>query len=193
MIIDSVSSALKNNKDSFYYCGIEISKNDFSITEFSEICDKINDLKHYIDREKCLSEVKEDISVIGVQSLRKGLNIICEVKKNKYFFSLYDSNCKEITPLKKDMFFMFNNYIYSLLSCQMNRTAVLYKKGIVSGNRESTTLIKNSYMLITFQNYKQNIEKLSNCFYHTYELEFINGYNDYILSDEQLKNALIER
>lgn len=42
MILPNNTFVLRNIKDSFYYNGIEISKENFSIEEFAKVCDKIN-------------------------------------------------------------------------------------------------------------------------------------------------------
>ena len=77
--------------------------------------------------------------------------------------------------------------MYSL-AFELNKTARLISKNIIN-----CTLIKDTIMLHTFENYIETIEKSGNSFQYTYELEFINGYKEYILTDEELKKSIIER
>jgi len=77
--------------------------------------------------------------------------------------------------------------MYSL-AFELNKTANLISKNLIN-----CTLIKDTVMLHTFENYIETLKKSGNNFQNTYELEFINGYKEYILTDEQLKQSLIER
>lgn len=77
--------------------------------------------------------------------------------------------------------------MYSL-AFELNKTANFISKNLIN-----CTLIKDTVMLHTFENYIDTIEKSGNSFQNTYELEFINGYKEYILTDEQLKQSLVER
>lgn len=45
MILPNNVAILRNIKDSFYYNGIEISKENFNIQEFAKVCSKVNDIK----------------------------------------------------------------------------------------------------------------------------------------------------
>ena len=55
MILPTNASILRNIRDSFYYNGIEISKENFSIEEFAKVCSKVNDIKGQLRQEKVLS------------------------------------------------------------------------------------------------------------------------------------------
>ena len=91
MILPNNTSVLKNIKDSFYYNGIEISKENFSIEEFAKVCDKINDFKHQIRQEKVLNDIREKYVVLGASYLaRQNVLLICKINQNKVYFGLYD-------------------------------------------------------------------------------------------------------
>ena len=66
MILPNNVAILRNIKDSFYYNGIEISKENFNIQEFSKVCSKVNDIKGQLRQEKALNNYainsKEDIT-----------------------------------------------------------------------------------------------------------------------------------
>ena len=94
----------------------------------------------------------------------------------------------KILPLTKNNFKNLNNKTLFSLSHNLNTTAVFILKGEIE-----KTLIKDTVMLHTFENYIETLKKSGNNFQNTYELEFINGYKEYILTDEQLKQSLIER
>ena len=74
------------------------------------------------------------------------------------------------------------------IAYEMNMTAKFILRGVVQ-----KTTVKNTVMLHSFENYIETIEKSGNSFQNTYELEFINGYKEYILTDEELKKSIIER
>lgn len=191
MIIPGIASALLNIGDNFYYCGIEISKNSFDVTEFSKVCAIINNLKHQLSSEnaKNLSSVRNSTEVISVVPLGKKHRLLVSVNKNKTFVGLYNKGSKEIEPINKEILRLFTNDLFSLVSYKMETIAARYSKGISTSGCD----VKNFQELTSFSLYKSRIEKLSTCFYHTYELEFINGYKDYILTDEQLKCSLEEK
>lgn len=189
MILPNNTSVLRNIKDSFYYNGIEISKENFSIEEFALVCDKINDFKHQLRQEKALNDVRKNHPVIGViYSIKSNLNLLCSINHNNIYFGLYDNTLCRIIPLSKNCFKDLGDDDIFSLSHNLNKTATFILKGEIN-----KTLIKDTVMLHTFENYIETIEKSGNSFQNTYELEFINGYKEYILTDEQLKQSLIER
>ena len=59
IVLPNNTSILHNIKDSFYYNGIEISKENFNIQEFAKVCSKINDIKGQLRQEKTLNEIKQ--------------------------------------------------------------------------------------------------------------------------------------
>lgn len=189
MILPNNTSVLRNIKDSFYYNGIEISKENFSIEEFALVCSKINDFKHQLRQEKALNDVRKNHPVIGViYSIKSNLNLLCSINHNNIYFGLYDNTLCRIIPLSKNCFKDLGDDDIFSLSHNLNKTATFILKGEIN-----KTLIKDTVMLHTFENYIDTIEKSGNSFQNTYELEFINGYKEYILTDEQLKQSLIER
>ena len=189
MILPNNASILRNIKDSFYYNGIEISKENFSIEEFAIVCDKINDFKHQLRQEKALNDVRKNHIIIGViYSIKSNLNLLCQIDNNNIYFGLYNNRLCCITPLTKDCFKDLNDDDIFSLSHNLNKTAIFISKGEID-----RTLIKDTVMLYTFENYIDTIEKSGNSFQNTYELEFVSGYKEYILTDEQLKQSLIER
>ena len=180
MILPNNTSILRNIKDSFYYNGIEISKKNFSIEEFAKVCDKINDFKHQLREEKTLNEIRKNHPVIGRIYLESSdTYLLCKINRQSIYFGLYNENTGKIFQLSKDIF---------RLSFELNKMAKLISKEIIQ-----TTTIKNATVLYTFENYIETIEKSGNSFQNTYELEFINGYKEYILTDEELKKSIIER
>jgi hypothetical protein len=108
---------------------------------------------------------------------------------NKLFLGLYNTEVNEIVPLTKNILQDINDDIVILLAHRMGVAANRFFKGIF----DSGNAIKNSIVNTSFENYKIQIEKSGRAFYHTYELEFINGYKDFILSDEQLKQSIVEK
>lgn len=190
MIIPSTEKILKNTKNNFYYCGVEISKNNFDITEFAEICNKINDLKHQLYEERSLEIVRSNYKIINKTHLYSNYYVFISVYKDKCFLGLYNDKLKCIEQLTKDTLSLFTDNNYLIISRQMGIISNQIIKGIESNKNTVICRIKNHNELITFTNYQQNIEKLSNCFYRTEELEFINGYDQYILTDYELKEAL---
>lgn len=189
MILPNNTSVLRNIKDSFYYNGIEISKENFSIEEFAKVCSKINDFKHQLREEKALNEIRENHIVIGVSyTAQSEIYLLCKVSENNIYFGLYNNKQNKILPLTKNNFKNLNNKTLFSLSHNLNTTAVFILKGEIE-----KTLIKDTVMLHTFENYIETLKKSGNNFQNTYELEFINGYKEYILTDEQLKQSLIER
>lgn len=189
MILPNNTSVLRNIKDSFYYNGIEISKENFSIEEFALVCDKINDFKFQIRQEKALNDIRKKCVVCGISyTAQSEIYLLCEVSKNNIYFGLYNNKQNKILPLTKNNFKSLNNKTLFSLSHNLNTTAVFISKGEIN-----KTLIKDTVMLHTFENYIDTIEKSGNSFQNTYELEFINGYKEYILTDEELKKSIIER
>lgn len=189
MILPNNTSILKNIKDSFYYNGIEISKENFSIEEFALVCDKINDFKHQLRQEKALNDIREKYEVLDAIYLAKNnIYFVCEVKNNKIFFGFYDKSICRIIPITQKIFHNLTDNDMFLISKALNKTAKFISKGVVQ-----KTTVKDTVMLHTFENYIETIEKSGNSFQNTYELEFINGYKEYILTDEELKKSIIER
>ena len=189
MILPNNTSILRNIRDSFYYNGIEISKENFNIEEFALVCDKINDFKHQLREEKILNEVRKKCVVLGVSyTSQSEIYLLCKVDKNNIYFGLYNNKQNKITPLTKDNFKNLNNKTLFSLSHNLNTTAVFILKSEID-----RTLIKDTVMLHTFENYIDTIEKSGNSFQNTYELEFVSGYKEYILTDEELKKSIVER
>ena len=189
MILPNNTSVLRNIKDSFYYNGIEISKENFGIEEFALVCDKINDFKHQLREEKVLNDIRKNHPLIGViYSIKSNLNLLCSINHNNIYFGLYDNTLCRIIPLSKNCFKDLGDDDIFSLSHNLNKTATFISKGEIN-----KTLIKDTVMLHTFENYIDTIEKSGNSFQNTYELEFINGYKEYILTDEELKKSIIER
>lgn len=189
MILPNNTSILRNIKDSFYYNGIEISKKNFSIEEFAKVCDKINDFKHQLREEKTLNEIRKNHPVIGRIYLESSdTYLLCKINRQSIYFGLYNENTGKIFQLSKEIFYHIHDEDIFRLSFELNKMAKLISKEIIQ-----TTTIKNATVLYTFENYIETIEKSGNSFQNTYELEFINGYKEYILTDEQLKQSLIER
>lgn len=190
MILPNNVAILRNIKDSFYYNGIEISKENFNIQEFSKVCSKVNDIKGQLRQEKALNNIKQDYTVIGYAELshHSYIYLLCKVNKENIYFGLYDNYKKQIIPLQKEIISEINDRDMYSLAFELNKTANLISKNLIN-----CTLIKDTVMLHTFENYIKLIEKSGNSFQNTYELEFINGYKEYILTDEQLKQSLIER
>ncbi len=194
MILKSTAKALQNICDNFYYCGVEISKDNFNVTEFADVCSKINDLKHQLYEEKNLEKARSNVEIIGTFFLCENEDLVCSVNKNKCFLGIYNKQNKDIVPITKDLLPYFTGNIMVDLAHQMNRIANLYFQGVVTASKTGyVTIITDRQKLTAFHNYRHHVEKMSNCFYHTYEVEFVNGYKDYIVSDEQLKDSLIER
>ena len=189
MILPNNTSILRNIKDSFYYNGIEISKKNFSIEEFAKVCDKINDFKHQIREEKTLNEIRKNHPVIGRIYLESSdTYLLCKINRQSIYFGLYNENTGKIFQLSKEIFYHIHDEDIFRLSFELNKMAKLISKEIIQ-----TTTIKNATVLYTFENYIETIEKSGNSFQNTYELEFINGYKEYILTDEELKKSIIER
>ena len=189
MILPNNVSILRNIKDSFYYNGIEISKENFDIREFAKVCDRINDIKGQLKQEKSLSGIKQNHTVISViYSIKTNTGLLCKIDKNNVYFGIYDNQLNRIIPLTKDYFLKITDDDIYYLAHNLNKTAIFIDKGEIE-----KTLIKDSTMLYTFENYINTIEKSGVSFQNTYELEFINGYKEYILTDEQLKQSLVER
>ena len=190
MILPNNTSILRNIKDSFYYNGIEISKENFSIEEFAKVCSKVNDIKGQLRQEKVLSNIRQNHTVIGYIKLShySYIYLLCKVNKEHIYFGLYDNNKKQIIPLQKEIISNSNDRDIYSLAFELNKTARLISKNIIN-----CTLIKDTVMLHTFENYIETIEKSRNSFQNTYELEFVNGYKEYILTDEQLKKSIIEK
>lgn len=109
MILSSTASALLNTKSSFYYCGVEISKDNFDITEFSKICNTINELKNQMSSEnaKALSFVKSRTEIIGSSPITKEYDAIVSVFKDRVFVGIYNKESKTIEPLTKDILTFF--------------------------------------------------------------------------------------
>lgn len=189
MILPSTCNVLHNIQNSFYYNGIEISKKNFDITEFALVCSKINDLKEQIQQEKFIHNLstKSIISEIVIDRNDK-TSLLCKYNNAEYYFGLYNNRKKEIIPLTKELFNNISDNKIYLLSNELNITAKLVLKNVIS-----ETKIKDKMKIISFDNYISNIKNLSNSFQYTYELEFINGYKEYLLTNEELKNAIIER
>lgn len=190
MFLPDNEKSLRNIEDSFYYCGIEVSKKQFDISEFALVCKRINDLKHILYTEKYLSILKKDYEIISEIPLYNTTSCICSVYKEKCFISLYDEEKKEIKAFTKEDLLYFKTDFYNDLSNQMNKTAKRAQNRIIPIKQNTATSILNISKYISFQNYKHNIESLSICFYKTEDLEFIKGYKDYISTDEQLSEAL---
>lgn len=189
MILPNNTSILRNIKDSFYYNGIEISKENFSIEEFAKVCDKINDFKHQLREEKTLNEIRKNHPVIGRIYLESSdTYLLCKINRQSIYFGLYNENTGKIFQLSKEIFYHIHDEDIFRLSFELNKTSKLISKGIIQ-----ITTIKNPTVLYTFENYIETIEKSGNSFQNTYELEFINGYKEYILTDEELKKSIIER
>ena len=190
MILPNNVSTLRNIKDSYYYNGIEISKENFDIREFAKVCSKVNDIKYQLQQEKVLNNIRQQYSVIGFVNLTENGNIrlLCMTDKNHTYFGLYNMIENKVIPLTKNILKHITDQNIYLLSYNLNKTARLIQKGEI----EKTT-IKDSTILHIFENYIDTIEKSGNSFQYTYELEFINGYKEYILTDEQLKDSLVER
>ena len=189
MVLPNNASILRNIRDSFYYNGIEISKENFSIEEFALVCDKINDFKHQLREEKTLNEIRKNYIILGLSyTSQSEIYLLCKVDKNNIYFGLYNNKQNKITPLTKNNFKSLNNKTLFSLSHNLNTTAVFISKGEID-----KTLIKDTIMLHTFENYINTIEKSKVSFQNTYELEFVNGYKEYILTDEELKKSIIER
>lgn len=189
MILPNNTSILRNIKDSFYYNGIEISKKNFSIEEFAKVCDKINDFKHQLREEKTLNEIRKNHPVIGRIYLESSdTYLLCKINRQSIYFGLYNENTGKIFQLSKEIFYHIHDEDIFRLSFELNKMAKLISKEIIQ-----TTTIKNATVLYTFENYIETIEKSGNSFQNTYELEFINGYKEYILTDEELKKSIIER
>ena len=197
MILANTASVLLNKESSFYYCGIEISKDNFDIKEFVSICDRINDLKHNLFEEKNLSSARKDAEILGAVYLNDQYDCVCNVYKEKVFLGLYNTQRKEIVPVTNEVLKYFTDGMFAHLSYELNKTSKLAQKEVlkpsVSGVYSLLKPVKDKLKVIAFNNYKQHVEKLSSCFYHTYELEFVNGYRDYVLTDEQLKHSLEEK
>ena len=192
MIIPGASSALKNVESNFYYNGLEISKINFDITEFAKICDIINDLKYQLSRERNLEEVREKYKVLIKTPLYQGRSLFTSAYKEKCFSTMYNNAQKSIDALTKEDFLYFTEDLFLLIAQQMDTLALQAKSGIVLPKNDIISKIKKRSEILIFTNYQHNIEQLTNCFYRTSELEFINGFEDYIYTDEQLKNALTE-
>ena len=192
MIIYSTNAVLQNIEDNFYYCGIEISKNQFNITDFSKICNKINDLKYQIYQEKAINNLKIDNILMDRISIFKDTDLYILVEKDKLFITIYNKERNEIEPLSKKVFNLFNDRLFINIAYKINKTASQYTRNMINKHDNIITNKNFDKNLIKILNYQENIEKLSNCFYHTYELEFINGYKDYIFTDEELNNSLKE-
>ena len=189
MILPTNTSILRNIRDSFYYNGIEISKENFSIEEFALVCDKINDFKHQLREEKTLNEIRKNHAVVGRIYLElSDTYLLCKINKQNIYFGLYNENTKRIIPLSKEIFHHLYDEDMFRLSFELNKTAKLISRGIIQ-----ITSIKNSTVLYTFENYIDTIEKSGNSFQNTYELEFVSGYKEYILTDEELKQSIIEK
>ncbi len=190
MVISSTEKILKNVEDKFYYCGIEISKQNFNIQEFSYVCNKINEIKNSFSSEnaKKLSRIREITPVAGNAPITKEIDLIAVVNKNTVFLGLYNRYDKRIEPLTKKLLKYIDTGLINTISFQLSKAANKYEKGIIETGYD----LSEPSMLFAVENYRNNIEKLSICFYHTYEIEFINGYKDYIMSDEELKNSLTE-
>ena len=175
MILPNNTSVLRNIKDSFYYNGIEISKENFSIEEFALVCDKINDFKFQKRQEKALNDIRKKCVVCGISyTAQSEIYLLCEVSKNNIYFGLYNNKQNKILSLTNNNFKSLNNKTLFSLSHNLNTTAVFISKGEIN-----KTLIKDTVMLHTFENYIDTIEKSGNSFQNTYELEFINGYKEY--------------
>lgn len=190
MILPNNVAILRNIKDSFYYNGIEISKENFNIQEFAKVCSKVNDIKGQLRQEKALNNIKQDHTVIGYIELshHSYIYLLCKVNKENIYFGLYDNYKKQIIPLQKEIISEINDRDMYSLAFELNKTANLISKNLIN-----CTLIKDTVMLHTFENYIETLKKSGNNFQNTYELEFINGYKEYILTDEQLKQSLVER
>lgn len=190
MILPNNTIILRNIKNSFYYNGIEISKENFDINEFAKVCSKVNDIKGQLRQEKALNNIRKNHTVIGYIKLShySYIYLLCKVNKENIYFGLYDNNKKQIIPLQKEIISNTNDRDMYSLAFELNKTARLISKNIIN-----CTLIKDTIMLHTFENYIEAIEKSGNSFQYTYELEFINGYKEYILTDEELKKSIIER
>ena len=190
MILPNNVSVLRNIKDFYYYNGIKISKENFDISEFALICSRINDFKQQFKEEKILRSAKQNHTIIGSTrlSLDNNIRLLCKIDNKNIYLGLYNISENRIIPLAKDIFKKIKDDDMYTLAYDLNRTANFILKGEI----EKTT-IKDSAILYTFENYTETIEKSGNSFQHTYELEFINGYKEYILTDEQLKQSLIER
>lgn len=190
MILPNNTSILRNIKDSFYYNGIEISKENFSIEEFALVCSKINDFKHQLRQETCLMNVRQKSVIISATRLLSNDNIrlLCKINRKNVYFGLYNVSNNKIIPFTKEIFkSLIDDDMYNI-AFELNKTSKLISKGIIQ-----ITTIKNPTVLYTFENYIETIEKSGNSFQNTYELEFINGYKEYILTDEELKKSIIER
>ena len=189
IVLPNNTSILHNIKDSFYYNGIEISKENFNIQEFAKVCSKINDIKGQLRQEKTLNEIKQTNTIISRAYIAKcNIWLLCKIDKNDIYFGLYDEYKAKMISLTKNIIQNISDENIFSLSYNLNKTAKLISKEEI----EKTT-IKNTTLLHTFENYIDIIEKSGNSFQHTYELEFINGYKEYILTDEELKQSLIER
>ena len=122
MIIPGVASALLNAESSFYYCGIEISKSNFDIKEFSKVCSIINDLKHQLSSEnaKELSVAKNNAEIIGVLPLGVKHRLLVSAYKDKIFVGLYNKETKGIEPINKDILFLLTDDFFTLVSRRMD-------------------------------------------------------------------------
>ena len=185
MILPTNASILRNIRDSFYYNGIEISKENFSIEEFAKVCSKINDFKHQLRQEKNVDIRKTAIANIYFSD---NIQILCKIDKKNIYFGLYDLQTHNILALTEDLFFKITDDIIFSLSHELNKIFVFIDKQLIQ-----FTTIKDTVMLHTFENYIDTIEKSGNSFQNTYELEFVNGYKEYILTDAELKKSIIER
>ena len=184
MILPNNTSVLRNIKDSFYYNGIEISKENFDIEEFAKICDRVNDIKSQIKQEKPLNSIRQNHIVIGRIYLAEcNIWLLCKVDKEKIYLGLYDDTTKNIIPLTTDILKKITDDNIFLLSYNLNKTANLIQRKEIE-----KTIIRDR-----FENYIRLIEKSGNSFQNTYELEFVSGYKEYILTDEELKKSIIER
>ena len=173
MILPNNASILRNIKDSFYYNGIEISKENFSIEEFAIVCDKINDFKHQLRQEKFLMDISQKGIVISATRLLndKNIQLLCKIDRKNIYFGLYDISNNKIMPFTKEIFkSLIDDDMYNI-AFELNKTAKLISRGAIQ-----ITTIKNSTVLYTFENYIDTIEKSRNSFQNTYELEFVNGY-----------------
>ena len=69
MILPNNTTILRNIKNSFYYNGIEISKENFDINEFAKVCSKVNDIKGQLRQEKALNNIRKNHTIYKIITL----------------------------------------------------------------------------------------------------------------------------
>ena len=167
--------------NNFYYKGICVPKENFTISQIAKICDKVNDCEKFILSE---SKVKNNNNILfGYVALTNDSYLFCEYKNNKCIFGIYDKN--NFSGIKQDDLFNMNDSIFAFLAKKISNFAYKIENKIPYEKIIDISILNKWYQ------YKQEMNLSKDNILRTKDARFVNRpHEKEINTPEELKTAI---